>query len=63
MSDKGGLMANLEELKLFASYAGGFYLDNGPGLPEEDEADEEEEEQEEQEEEEEEKLMGHTSPC
>ena len=39
-------MANLEELKLFASYAGRFYWDNGPDLPEEDEGDEDEEKQE-----------------
>lgn len=57
-------MANLEELKLFASYAGRFYWDNGPGLPEEDEGDEDEEKQEkEEEEEEEEKLRKPTSPC
>ncbi|MGB7592806.1 MAG: hypothetical protein WBO19_16340 [Terriglobia bacterium] len=54
-------MANLEELKLFASYAGRFYWDNGPGLPEEDEGDEDEEKQEK--EEEEEKLRKPTSPC
>ena len=47
-------MASLEELKLFATYASRFYLDNGPGLPEEDEGDEEEEE---------EKLREPTSPC